>query len=90
MFVTIPFTILTAVVGALYTDVSEFISLLGGFCVVIIAFFFPMFLYVKGNNRKFSDPKNIITIIICIIVCSIGFTSAGLSVWTMVSSIWKK
>lgn len=90
MLVTIPITVTTAFIGAIYSDVSEFISLLGGFCSVVIAFFFPGFLYVKSNDRALSDCKNIRTIVICGFLCLIGIISGCLSLKTMISSIWKK
>lgn len=89
LIVTISITIVTAFIGAIYSDISEFISLLGGFCSVIIAFFFPGFLYIKSNDRKISDFKNVLTIVVCGIMCVIGIIAGILSIKTMVSSIWK-
>lgn len=88
--VTIPITLVTAFIGAIYSDISDYISLFGGFCSVVIAFFFPGFLYIKSNNRPLKDFKNIKTIVICGLLCIIGVISGILSLKTIISSFFKK
>lgn len=41
LLVTLPTLLITVTIGALYSDISRYISLLGSFCSVIIAFIFP-------------------------------------------------
>lgn len=87
--VTIPITIITALIGAVYSDISEFMSLLGGFCGVIISFFFPCFIYIKCNEYKISHWKNVITIIISTILCIIGVVAGIMSLITIITSFIK-
>lgn len=89
LLVTIPVTLLTALLGALYSDISEYISLLGGFCSVIIGFFFPGFLYVKSNDYPITHWKNVFTIIVCSIFCLIGIIAGVLSAITIIESFFK-
>lgn len=87
--VTIPITIITAFIGAVYSDISEFMSLLGGFCGVIISFFFPCFLYIKCNEYPISHWKNVVTIIFSSILCTIGVIAGIMSLITIITSFIK-
>ena len=71
--VTIPILLITTVTGALYSDIIAYITLLGGFCSVIITFLFPGLLYVKNNEHPLTHRKNVLIIIAITLLCSIGF-----------------
>ena len=71
--VTIPILLITTVTGALYSDIIAYITLLGGFCSVIITFLFPGLLYVKNNEHPLTHWKNVLIIIAITLLCSIGF-----------------
>jgi hypothetical protein len=78
--ITIPTLLITCLVGALYDNIISYISILGGFCSVIIGFLFPGILYIKNNDYPLSHPKNIATIIIITILCIIGFTAGIITI----------
>ena len=78
--ITIPTLLLSCLVGALYTGIIAYISILGGFCSVVIAFLFPGLLYIKNNELPLSHYKNIGTIILVTILCLIGFTAGIMTI----------
>lgn len=71
--VTIPVLLITTIIGALYSDIIAYITLLGGFCSVIITFLFPGLLYVKNNGLGLTHWKNLLILAAVTILCSIGF-----------------
>ena len=72
---TITILLLTTCVCALYQSITDYISLIGSFCSVLIAFFFPGLVYLKGSERSLLHYKSILTIIGISILCLIGFVS---------------
>jgi amino acid permease len=78
--ITIPTLLITCLVGALYTEIIAYISILGGFCSVVIAFLFPGLLYVKNNNLPATHWKNIGTLILITILCLIGYTAGIMTI----------
>ena len=71
--VTIPVLLITTIIGALYSDIIAYITLLGGFCSVIITFLFPGLLYVKNNGLGLTHWKNLLILAAVTLLCSIGF-----------------
>ncbi len=80
LMITIPTLLITCLIGALYTGIIAYISILGGFCSVVIAFLFPGLLYVKNNDLPITHYKNIFTIILITILCLIGFTAGTMTI----------
>jgi amino acid permease len=89
LVITIPTLLITCFIGALYNKIISYISILGGFCSVVIAFLFPGLLYLKNNDMPLSHPKNIITIIIIFTLCTIGFTAGIMTILDDVLKIIK-
>ena len=93
-FITILFGCL---VGALYSNIADYISLLGSFCTVIVAFLIPSklfkiiyfigMLYIKTNDYKIYHYKNILAIIFATVLTGIGFISGSMTIYTMVTGI---
>lgn len=81
----IPITFITALIGALYSDVENILSFLGGICGVIFSYFFPAFIYVRSNDHKRYHIKNIITVGICGIFSIIGLIAGGFSIKTIIT-----
>jgi len=67
-------------VGALYDKIINYISILGGFCSVTIAFLFPGLLYVKNSDYPWTHKKNISTLIIITVLCIIGFIAGTMTI----------
>lgn len=79
LIITISITLFTALIAALMKNIADFISMIGGFCSVLIAFFFPCFIYVKSNSYEISHYKNISSIVLCSFLTIMGFTAGILS-----------
>lgn len=80
LIITIPTLLITCLIGALYNKITSYINILGGFCSVVIAFLFPGLLYLKNNDMPLTHPKNIITILIIFILCTIGFIAGIMTI----------
>ena len=67
-------------IGVLYDKISAYISILGGFCSVIIAFLIPGMLYIKNNDYPLTHYKNVLSIIAIGVLSFIGFTAGVISI----------
>lgn len=76
---------LTTLVCALYQSITDYISLLGSFSSVPIAFFFPCLVYVKGNEYPLKSWKNIISIILSGILILIGLVSGYFTITSIIN-----
>ncbi len=72
--------LIACLVGVLYDQISAYISILGGFCSVIIAFLIPGLIYIKNNDYPIMHYKNILSIILISILSVIGFTAGVISI----------
>ena len=66
---------LTTIVAISFQSISDYISLIGSFCTVVICFFVPGMIYIKGNDYPLNHYKNILTIIFISLILFIGITS---------------
>ena len=64
--------ITTFITACLKKNISEYISLSGTFCSIIVVILMPGMIYIKGNDYPIYHYKNILTIIFMLIVSSIG------------------
>ena len=83
--IVIPITLISALSGALYSDIENILSFLGGVCGVIFSYFLPAFIYVKSNDHERYHIKNIVTIAICGTFSIIGLIAGGFSVRTIIT-----
>ena len=60
-------------------NIADFISMIGGFCSVLIGFFFPCFIYIKSNSYELSHYKNVLVIALGAFLTVMGFTAGVLS-----------
>ena len=61
--------IFSTLISVIFQSISSYISLLGSFCTVIISFFIPGLIYIKGNEFSMKHYNNILALIfICFIV----------------------
>ena len=72
---TISFLIISTLIAVLFQSVSDYISLIGSFCSVIICFIIPGLIYIKGNQYRLSNYKNILTIILIVFMACFGAVS---------------
>lgn len=73
LILTIPITIFAAVAGALYSNIAQIISFLGGCCSTILMFFIPALLYYKSSLNGFKDPKLFLTFLTLSLLTIIGY-----------------
>ena len=69
-FITL--TVSTFIAAYLKKIISEYLSLVGTFCSIIVAIIMPGLIYIKGNDYSIYHYKNIFTIFLIFIVSSIG------------------
>lgn len=81
LLITIPFSILTSICGAFYTDIDNIISFLGGFGSTSIAYLLPLFVYIRRNGLGMKHYKNICAVIFFGVLIIIGYFSAGMSLY---------
>ena len=72
---TISFLIISTLIAVLFQSVSDYISLIGSFCSVIICFIIPGLIYIKGNQYSLRNYKNILTIFLIIFMACFGAVS---------------
>ena len=53
-------------------NISDYISLAGTFCSIIVVILMPGMIYIKGNDYPIYHYKNVFTVIFMIIISSIG------------------
>ena len=67
--------IISTLIAVIFQSISSYISLIGGFCSVIISVLIPGLIYIKGLNQSEINKKNIISGIIVVILTLMGFTN---------------
>ena len=75
VIITVVTLIITTLISAIFQSISDYISLIGSFCTVLISFFIPGLVYIKGNDYSIKHYKNIFTIIFISIILILGLTS---------------
>ena len=87
---TIPTLAITTFICVMYQSVTDYISLVGSFCAVIISFLIPGLMYVRGNDYPRYHYINIITIVIVGILSLVGFTSGIFTIMGIIEKNSKK
>ena len=75
VIITVIVLIITTFIASIFQSISDYISLIGSFCTVIISFFIPGVVYIKGNDYPIKDYRNILTIIFIVFILILGLTS---------------
>ena len=83
--ITIIVLIGTTFIASIFQSISDYISLIGSFCTVLISFFIPGIVYIKGNDYHFTHWKNILTFIFILIILILGITSGFLLLKTLLT-----
>ena len=63
IILTVSTLVLSAVIGAVYSEILNYISLLGGFCCTTYCFFVPGWLMIKSEWNEMSKLKKIFSLI---------------------------
>ena len=75
VFLTSSFLIISTLIAVVFQSVSDYISLIGSFCSVIICFVIPGLIYIKGNDLPIRNYKNILTIFFIFLMSCFGILS---------------
>ena len=71
--------IISTFVAVIFQSISSYISLIGGFCSIIISVLIPGLIYIKGLNQSKINKKNIIACLVVLILTTMGFTNGVLT-----------
>ena len=75
IIITIITLLITTFIATIFQSISDYISLIGSFCTVLISFFIPGLVYIKGNDYPFEHYKNILTMVFIIFILILGLVS---------------
>ena len=75
--------IITTLIAIIFQSISSYISLIGGFCSVIIAVLIPGFIYILGLNKGIINKRNICAAIVVFSMTLMGFTNGILTLKNM-------
>ena len=72
--------IISTLIAVVFQSISSYISLIGGFCSVIISVLIPGLIYIKGLNLSELNKKNITAGVIVVILTLMGFTNGIITI----------
>ena len=75
IIITLIVLIATTFIASIFQSISDYISLIGSFCTVLISFIIPGLVYIKGNYYSIKHWKNIAAIIFISIIFILGINS---------------
>ena len=78
------FLIISTLIAVLFQSISSYISLIGGFCSVIISVLIPGLIYIKGIKESKVNKKTIIAGFVVVILTIMGFTNGFLTIKKMI------
>ena len=80
VLLTISCLIITTFIAVIFQSISSYISLIGGFCSVIIAVLIPGLIYIKGFYELKINKKTIFAWIVVSVLTLMGFTNGILTI----------
>ena len=80
------FLIISTFIAIIFQSISSYISLIGGFCSVIISVLIPGLIYIKGLNESVINKKTIIAGIVVGILTLMGFTNGLLTIKKVINA----
>lgn len=83
--ITFIFTCLLVSVAIVFPDIIKVFSILGGLCSPIIAFIVPTLCYVKLRTKKWTEWKNLTSIVLCVTLSVFGFASVLITLYQLVT-----
>ena len=75
IIITVSILALSTLITSVFQSISEYMSLIGSFFIILIAFTFPGLIYIKGNEYPISNYRNILALIFIIFTLAIGLIS---------------
>ena len=83
--ITLIVLITTTFISSVFQSISDYFSLMGSFCTVIICYYIPGLVYIKGNDYPLTHYKNIITVIFITLILALGLLSGFFTIKGIVS-----
>ena len=80
IILTISTLAISAIIGAVYKEILNYISLLGGFCCTTYCFFVPGWLMIRSEWNEMSMVKKIFSLIGISLLTLIGFIGGIMSI----------
>jgi hypothetical protein len=80
IILTISTLAISAVIGAVYREILNYISLLGGFCCTTYCFFVPGWLMIRSEWNEMSMVKKVFSLIGISLLSLIGFIGGIMSI----------
>ena len=80
IILTISTLVVSAVIGAAYSEILNYISMLGGICCTTYCFFVPGWMMIKVEWNEMSKFKRILTIIGISLLSLIGYIGGIMSI----------
>ena len=65
--------IVSALIGAAYKEILNYISLLGGFCCTTICFLIPGWMMIKVEWNTMSKISKVLTVVGITLLCLMGY-----------------
>ena len=78
--------IISTFIAVIFQSISSYISLIGGFCSVIISVLIPGLIYINGLNESKINKKTIIAGIVLLILTIMGFTNGFLTIKKVINN----
>ena len=80
IILTISTLVVSAIIGAAYSEILNYISMLGGICCTTYCFFVPGWMMIKVEWNEMSKLKRILTIIGISLLSLIGYIGGIMSI----------
>ena len=74
------FLIISTFIALVFQSISSYISLIGGFCSVIISVLIPGLIYIKGIKESTINKKTITAGTVIVLLTIMGFTNGFLTI----------
>mmetsp|Transcript_17151 Transcript_17151/g.16372 ORF Transcript_17151/g.16372 Transcript_17151/m.16372 type:complete len:124 (+) Transcript_17151:334-705(+) len=75
------FVTLTCLIAIVYPNISQVLSIIGGFCACNLSYLIPIICYVQLSGKPLRSPKVMISVFVFGILFLIGYGSVFLSIY---------
>lgn len=77
----------TTLLGCLYSGVTDYLALLGGFVTVVLTYLIPTYIYLKTSEHKWYSPKIVFPVIITGVIFLIGWIGGIVTLKNMIGIV---
>ena len=69
-----------AFIAIIFPNIINAFGFVGGYCGIALSFIFPVLLYLKTNEKKWTSWKNLIIIVFFSVISFFGFVAGTVSI----------